>query len=217
MRRISMREVMSILQRAIPNAGVWWPAQSRFEILVGAVLTQNTTWTSVEKAITNLKNIDALTPQAISEAPEETIQDAIRASGYWRAKTTYLKELTSWYIETDCHASNMSDDELRASLLAVRGVGEETADDITLYAYKRGVFIYDAYARRLLKAAGWGDHHTYAQARKACDNTIRDENFSVSEYGRLHGLIVQAGKNARAVGGWQTYWPRISAGGQTAI
>ena len=88
----------------------------------------------------------------------------------------------------------MGDAQLRASLLGVKGVGEETADDILLYAYHRGVFIYDAYARRLLAAAGWGDYTTYAQARKACDERIRSEALSVEEYGLLHGLIVQAGK-----------------------
>lgn len=212
-----MRKIMEMLKRAIPNAGVWWPAQSRFEILVGAVLTQNTTWTSVEKAITNLTNIDLLAPQSLMEAPEETIQQAIKPSGYWRAKTKYLKAIADWFNENDYQASEMSDQELRKSLLAVRGVGEETADDIALYAYDRGVFIYDAYGRRLLKAAEWGDYHTYTQARKACDEAIRAENFSVNEYGLLHGLIVQAGKDARMAGGWQIYWPTITAGGQIAM
>ncbi len=211
MNRLPMRKIMEILRLAVPKTDVWWPAQSRFEILVGAVLTQNTTWTSVEKAITNLKNFNLLNPKSLIDGPDTAIQQAIKPSGYWRAKTQYLKAIAAWFSENDCQSSKMSDQNLRKSLLAVRGVGEETADDIALYAYNRGLFIYDAYARRLLKAAEWGNYHTYAQARKACDETIRAENFSVSEFGLLHGLIVQAGKDARISGGWEIYWPMITA------
>ena len=206
----SIRQIMTILQRAIPAPGEWWPADTKFEILVGAVLVQNTTWTNIENALTNLRALDLLTPEALAAAGPAAVHEAIRLSGYWRTKTVYLQTITDWFLTTDALAETMSDEQLRASLLDVKGVGEETADDIALYAYHRGVFIYDTYARRLLAAAGWGDYTTYAQARKACDERIRSEALSVEEYGLLHGLIVQAGKEARTAGGWQIYWPAIT-------
>ncbi len=207
----SMRSILRALHGAV-DAGQWWPAKSRFEIFVGAILTQNTTWTSVEKALSNLRAENLLSADALVGANEATVGDAIRPSGYWRTKTTYVKAVARWFLENDEAASRMNDEDLRASLLSVRGVGEETADDILLYAYRRGLFIYDAYGRRLLKAAGWGDYKTYSQARRACDALIRAEGFTVAEYAELHGLIVQAGKDARAAGGWDVYWPTLAAG-----
>ena len=206
----SMRQMMTVLQRAIPDAGVWWPAETKFEILAGAVLVQNTTWTNTETALANLRTLDLLNPETLAAADSAVVQEAIRPSGYWRTKTIYLQTITDWFLTTDTLAESMSDTHLRVSLLGVKGVGEETADDILLYAYHRGVFIYDAYARRLLATAGWGDYTTYAQARKACDERIRSEALSVEEYALLHGLIVQAGKAARTAGGWQIYWPAIA-------
>ena len=211
--RMPMRQVMAVLRRAIPDVGKWWPGESRFEILVGAVLTQNTTWVSVEKALDNLRVLGLLNPEALRDASQVVIGEAIRPSGYWRTKAEYLLAITDWFLAFDDSAQAMDDAELRASLLGVRGVGEETADDILLYAYGRGTFIYDAYGRRLLEAAGWGEYRTYKQARMACDSAIRSEGFSVEEYGLLHGLIVQAGKDARAAGGWGVYWPRIVGAG----
>ena len=158
----------------------------------------------------NLRPLNLLTPETLAAADSAVVQEAIRPSGYWRTKTVYLQTITDWFLTTDTLAESMSDTQLRASLLGVKGVGEETADDILLYAYHRGVFIYDAYARRLLAAAGWGDYTTYAQARKACDERIRSEVLSVEEYALLHGLIVQAGKAVRTAGGWQIYWPAIA-------
>ncbi|MDY5589073.1 MAG: deoxyribonuclease [Arcanobacterium sp.] len=206
---MTMREILAALNHAIPDAGVWWPGDTRFEILAGAILTQNTTWTSVEKALTNLKDLNLLSPVSLRGGNENLVQEAIRPSGYWRAKASYLANISTWFITNDPAASSFTDAELRRSLLGVRGVGEETADDILLYAYNRGVFIYDAYGRRLLSAAGWGEFLTYKAARLACDDAIRAEELTVSEYGLLHGLIVQAGKNARVAGGWDTYWPMV--------
>lgn len=205
-----MRDILRVLRDAVDDAGRWWPADSRFEIFVGAILTQNTSWTSVEKALVNLEAMNLIDPDALLSAEEAVIGDTIRPSGYWRTKTTYLKAIARWFQDNDEAASAMNDTDLRASLLSTRGVGEETADDILLYAYRRGLFIYDAYGRRLLEAAGWGAYRTYSQARRACDSLIRSEGFTVAEYAELHGLIVQAGKDARVAGGWEAYWPAVA-------
>ena len=200
-----MRAVMEALSRAIPDPGIWWPADTRFEMIAGAVLTQNTSWAGAEKAVGNLKKADLLTVRNLSAADPELIRQAIVPCGYWRTKTLYLKEICAWFAENNASAPAMDDASLRASLLGVRGVGEETADDIILYAYRRGTFIYDVYARRMLRAVGWGEYKTYAQARRSADSAIRGECFTVEEYSVLHGLIVQAGKDARKAGGWDAY------------
>lgn len=87
----SMRQMMTVLQRAIPDVGVWWPAETKFEILVGAVLVQNTTWTNTETALANLRTLNLLTPETLAAADSAVVQEAIRPSGYWRTKTIYLQ------------------------------------------------------------------------------------------------------------------------------
>lgn len=206
----SLRTVFKVLDTST-EAGDWWPAESRFEILVGAVLTQNTNWTNVERCITNLKRANALTPEAILALPTEALHELITPSGYWRVKATYLHALTQWFITHDPQAESMDDQALRVSLLAVHGVGQETADDILLYAYDRPVFIYDLYARRLLAAVGYGEYKTYRDAKRTLDPIVNAEGFTTQELAHFHGLIVQAGKDARAAGGWATHWAALTA------
>lgn len=197
------RELYRILQRNVVDAGQWWPAETKFEILVGSVLTQNTAWTSVEKSLGNLKERDLLDPTRLWNCETEELEGLIRPSGFKRAKAGYLKNLTDWYRKWDDRAENCDTETLRDSLLQVRGVGEETADDILLYAYRRGVFIYDTYARRLLAAAGFGEFRSYQQARAALGETVSEAAFAVEELAEFHGLIVQAGKMARRDGSWE--------------
>ena len=212
----TMRGLYRALAQVVLDPGVWWPAEDHFEILVGAILTQNTAWTSVEKALDNLRKAHLLAPERLLDSDPAYLGELIRPAGYWRTKTGYLQAISGWYLTYSTntgaegpHTDQWDDGKLRASLLAVRGVGEETADDILLYAYHRPVFIYDTYARRLLSAAGWGNFSTYSSARGTCDDQIQAEGFTVEEYAHLHGLIVQAGKDARANGGWDIYWPQV--------
>lgn len=209
----SLRRVFEILD-ATTEAGNWWPADSRFEILVGAVLTQNTTWTNVERCIENLKAADVLLPKRLRALSIEGLQELIKPSGYWRVKATYLHALTDWFLEYDHQAQFLDDQALRTSLLTVHGVGQETADDILLYAYERPVFIYDLYARRFLEVAGFGEYKTYIKAKQALDPLVTAAAFTTQELADFHGLIVQAGKEARNAGGWPIHWPALQA--QTA-
>ena len=197
------RELFEILQRNVRDAGKWWPAETKFEILVGGVLTQNTTWTSVEKSLENLRKRGLLDPMRLAGVKPDELETLIRPSGFMRAKSQYLKNLTEWYIKTDARAGEIDTPTLRNSLLRVPGVGEETADDILLYAYDRPVFIFDTYARRLLVAAGLGEFRTYRQAKQVCDAAWRVEGFTVAELAIFHGLVVQAGKDARREGSWE--------------
>ena len=130
----------------------WWPADSPFEVMVGAVLTQNTSWTNVATAIDELEAAGALTPESISSLPEERIAQLVYSSGYYNSKAKKLKALVGFldyrsdgWLEA---LSREDDNTLRADLLAVHGIGEETADDILLYAVGKPFFVIDAYTRR---------------------------------------------------------------------
>lgn len=191
-----MRQIFQRLLTKL-DAGHWWPADTDFEIIAGAVLTQNTAWTNVERALANLRAAGLLDPSALVKADREVVAAAIRPSGFFRTKTDYLLAATAWFLRDGQSAKDLPTDQLRTQLLAIRGVGEETADDILLYVYHRPVFIYDAYARRLLKAEGLGDFNTYRQAKRAIDPLVEQADFSATELALFHGLIVEDGKRRR--------------------
>ena len=138
----------------------WWPGDSPLEIIVGAILTQATSWTNVEKAMDNLKNAGLLSPQGLRDIPPDELAAVIRPSGYFNVKARRLKAFIHhlW----DAHEGNLDEmlasDEaaLRRNLLAINGIGEETADDILLYAAKKPFFVIDAYTRRILERVGVG-------------------------------------------------------------
>lgn len=136
----------------------WWPAQSRFEVIVGAYLTQNTNWTNVEKAMANLRRSRVLTVRGLREVPLERLQALIRPSGYFRQKAEKLKHFIRFLDENYSGSLDrmfaQPTKKLRAELLALNGVGPETADSILLYAGNHPVFVVDAYTRRILERHG---------------------------------------------------------------
>ncbi|HSZ63501.1 MAG TPA: hypothetical protein VK828_17005 [Terriglobales bacterium] len=133
----------------------WWPAQSRFEMIVGAYLTQNTAWTNVEKALRNLRRAGVLTIGGIRQTPRARLEQLIRPSGYFRQKAqrlkTFVKFLDDRYGGSPTRMFAQPTRELREELLALNGVGPETADSILLYAGNHPVFVVDAYTRRILE------------------------------------------------------------------
>lgn len=192
----NLRRIFNDLRGRL-DAGHWWPADTDFEIIAGAVLTQNTAWTNVERALANLRAASLLDPATLVKADREEVATAIRPSGFFRTKTDYLLAATAWFLSHGRAAEELPTDQLRTQLLAIRGVGEETADDILLYVYHRPVFIYDAYARRLLEAEGLGVFKTYRQAKRALDPLVAESDFSAAELALFHGLIVEDGKRRR--------------------
>jgi len=133
----------------------WWPAQSRFEVVVGAYLTQNTSWTNVEKALANLRRARRLTVRGIREIPLPALERLIRPAGYFRQKArrlkTFVRFLDRQYGGSLQRMFSEPTPALRAELLALNGVGPETADSILLYAGSHPVFVVDAYTRRVLE------------------------------------------------------------------
>lgn len=174
----------------------WWPAEGPFEMMVGAVLTQSTTWTNVEKAIGNLKTAGALSPEALRQLPLSEIVALIFPSGYYNAKALKLKSLAAYlgeYRDDLDRLFAVDTCQLRRELLGVHGIGEETADSILLYAANRPVFVIDAYTRRILGRIGLApDKGRYADYQSLfMDNLPAD----IGLYNEYHALLVCLGKN----------------------
>lgn len=170
----------------------WWPAETPFEVMLGAILTQNTAWTNVEKAILNLKNLSELNPQALLAMPHESLAEAIRPSGYFNLKAERVQNLCSLLLDNrELH--KLADLELRTQLLGVTGIGPETADDILLYAFQRPVFVIDAYTRRLLGRIGCIDGDlAYEDLRQTIEQALAAD---AEYYNEFHALIVIHAKN----------------------
>ncbi len=174
----------------------WWPAETRFEVIVGAILTQSTTWHNVEKAIANLKSVGILHFKGLLNTPEKDIAELIRPSGYYNMKARKLKRIIE-YLAHVC-GGNLEEffkrplPELRNELLKVYGVGPETADSILLYAGERASFVIDAYTRRIFRRlniipAEWD----YEESRNFF---IENLPASVQLFNEYHALIVALGK-----------------------
>lgn len=174
----------------------WWPAESRFEVMVGAILTQNTSWTNVERAIASLKEANALTPVALRELSVEDLAQLIRSSGYFNMKAKKLRALGEylWRYDDDLDALFASKpvNELRREVLGIHGVGDETADSILLYAGNLPTFVVDAYTMRVLGRLGvLAERQSYRDTQQMFhDGLPRDTSL----FNEFHALIVAHGK-----------------------
>ena len=173
----------------------WWPADSPFEVIVGAVLTQNTSWKNVEKAIANLREAGLLSPRAIHALDREELAELIRPSGYYRVKAARLKNVVDFLMgEFDGSLNAMFErplDELRESLLALNGVGPETADSILLYAGNLPTFVIDAYTHRVFKRHGWIEPEAdYHALKEHCEAGLDSDPELFNEF---HALLVRVG------------------------
>ncbi len=174
----------------------WWPGRSRFEVIVGAILVQNTAWQNVETAIRNLRSEKLLTPSAMHAADVARLEAMVRSSGYFRQKAKKLKAFTQFlYREYGGSLTKMFSAPtalLREQLLGIHGVGPETADSILLYAGSRPLFVVDAYARRILERHGLvTGAQSYEDVRDIFQRSLPKEPQVFNEF---HALIVHTGK-----------------------
>ncbi len=175
----------------------WWPARTPFEVIVGAILTQNTAWVNVERAIANLRHARLLTPAALESVPAPRLARLIRSSGYFRQKAKKLKAFVR-FLRRDFGGSlarmfRTPTPELRTRLLAVHGIGPETADSILLYAGHDPVFVVDAYTKRILMRHGLADEKApYEEIRAIFERNLPQD---VKLYNEFHALLVNVGKN----------------------
>jgi endonuclease-3 related protein len=174
----------------------WWPGGTQFEIIVGAILTQNTNWSNVEKAIANLKAENLLTPTGIHTTEVEQLAEFVRPAGYYRVKAKRLKSFTDWLFDNYGGAlgrlEQVGTEQLREELLNIKGVGPETADSILLYALNRPVVVVDAYTARII-----GRHQLiepgadYEQLREFFESNLPHD---VRLYNEYHALLGRVGK-----------------------
>jgi len=174
----------------------WWPGESPFEMIVGAILTQNTTWRNVETAIANLKSKNLLNPKRLFKTRDDILASLIRPSGYYRVKTKRLKAFLT-FLNDGYHDSldRLFAEELwvlREKLLTVRGIGEETADSILLYAGQKPIFVVDAYTRRILQRHDFISSETsYADIQSLFMTNLPP---SAPLFNQYHALLVNTGK-----------------------
>ena len=207
----------------------WWPAETPFEVIVGAVLTQNTSWTNVERALANLREAGVLSVEGIRELSLGELELLVRSSGYFRQKAQRLKSFIAFLDEK--HGGSLDallgipTQQLRAELLALNGIGPETADSILLYAGHHAIFVVDAYTRRVLERHGAvSEDAKYDEIRDLVEHTLQHEKPSpaveraalsaqrpeahtpsamssaarvplAQVYNEMHGLLVQLGKH----------------------
>lgn len=175
----------------------WWPGETPFEVIVGAILTQNTAWTNVEKAIANLKGARVLTPAAMRGVDEKDLAALIRPAGYFNIKARRLRAFLDYLFKRHdgdldaMFASGLK--QLRHELLEVKGIGPETADSILLYAANLPTFVVDAYTKRIFSRHGcFGEDATYHEVQEYFVGRLSQD---VALYNEYHALIVKVGKD----------------------
>lgn len=175
----------------------WWPAETAFEVIVGAVLTQNTAWSNVEKAVNNLKNADVLSLQNMKNINIAKLTELIRPSGYFNLKAKRLMSVVRWLWDmTQGNMSILSDKRqgpLRRELLQIYGVGPETADSILLYALHKKSFVVDAYTKRIFSRHGFLDFRDTYEVVKSIFESALPKSEKI--YNEFHAMIVYIGKN----------------------
>lgn len=193
------QSLLEIYRRLFAHFGPqhWWPAEEPFEVIVGAILTQSTTWTSVEKAISNLKKAGLLSPAALRSIPAGKLAELIHSCGYFNAKAVKLKAFAEWlgvqYHDSLQEMFARDTLELRDELLQVHGIGEETADSILLYAGNKPVFVIDAYTRRIIERTGINPGgQKYRHYQELFMRNLPPDAAMFNEY---HALLVALGKN----------------------
>ncbi len=169
--------------------------QQRFEICIGAMLTQNTNWNNVVKALMSLQEADLLSIEKLQSAKIDQIAVAIRSAGYYNQKAQYLKNLVYFLSDfTFAEQESFSLENLRGKLLKVKGIGPETADCILLYAFNRCSFVVDAYTMRILGCLGVipsDPYPSYATVKQLFESSVRKDPILYQEF---HALLVYHGK-----------------------
>jgi endonuclease III related protein len=190
-----IREMYGRLEKRSGDPG-WWPARTAFEVVVGAILTQNTAWTNVEKAIKRLRSERLLTPAGIMRVPAAELAGVIRPAGYHRVKARSLKAISGFLIEEAGGSLRRLKKQdailLREKLLAVKGVGPETADSILLYALEKPVFVVDAYTKRIFSRHGLIRED--ASYRDVQEMVHRELGMDAEIFNRFHAYLVETAK-----------------------
>jgi endonuclease-3 related protein len=180
----------------------WWPGETPFEVCVGAILTQNTAWSNVERAIGNLKRAGALSPEGLWSLPESQLAALLRPSGYYNIKTRRLRAFIQVLMQQSATKLERlfagPTEGVRQRLLAISGVGPETADSMLLYAGGHARFVIDAYTRRIFRRHGWCRAEvTYAELQQLCEAALGQHSGArrLDYWQDYHAQLVNIGKD----------------------
>lgn len=166
----------------------WWPAETPFEVVVGAILTQRTKWENVETAIHNLKEHNLLDPDALAKVDRKKLESLVKCTGFYKQKAERL-QIASGYFAENLLMSEMLIDDLRNELLSLKGIGNETADSIILYALNKPKFVIDAYTVRICNCLGISGRYDLLQER--FENELPPD---IALFKEFHALMVIYGK-----------------------
>ena len=192
------KALLQIYQKMFDALGPrhWWPGETPFEVIIGAILTQNTNWSNVEKAIKNLKTAGKLSPEGIYELSVTELAELIRPSGFFNVKAKRVKAFINWLFSR--YKGNLSKmfaqdlQALRGELLSVKGIGPETADSILLYAGNMPTFVVDAYTHRIFSRHELiPEESTYDEMKSFFEENLPEDVQLFNEY---HALLVNIGK-----------------------
>lgn len=189
-------DLLRIYRKLLSHFGKqhWWPAETRFEMMMGAILVQRTTWKNVEHVIKGLKDKDLMHPHFLASAALERVENLIRPIGFYKQKAERIIDVAQYLVKNYGGSLdkllNKPQESLRKELLSLRGVGLETADSILLYAANKLVFPIDAYTKRLCKRLGVKEAE-YEELRKLFENNL-PKNLEI--YKEFRALIVRLGK-----------------------
>jgi len=196
---IKSKSIYSIYRQLLRHYGPqhWWPAKTRWEMMVGAILTQNTSWQNVERAILNLKGHNSLSIQKMKQLSTNTLAKQIQSSGFFNVKAKRIKSLLHYFVSQ--HDGKLTSffnhrdlRDLRSALLSIHGIGKETADSILLYAGDQSIFVIDAYTRRIFKRYGLIDGlEDYDTLQSFIEKSIPRKFELYNEY---HALLVKHAK-----------------------
>lgn len=216
-----LHELADTLAAAYGPSG-WWPARTPFEVMVGAILVQNTAWRNTERAIENLRGARLLSPGALAACRLDTLKRLVKPAGYFNQKAERVRRFARWIVDgyggSVARMRRVPLDDMRHALLAFNGIGPETADSILCYALGHPVFVADAYTRRIFARHGLlGPKATYHEMQELVMRALPHDQHA---YAELHGHIVYLGKDhcsrrnpacdACPLNGWHRHDPAIA-------
>lgn len=193
MKTIDQYELFKLLLNDMGETG-WWPADSKVEIIIGAIMIQNTNAANAKRAVNNIGSATQFNPQVILNLPLETLEDLVRPAGFFKNKSKAVHSVLNWFQEHDNNLEAITEKyeiNLRQELLKLHGVGDETADVLLLYVFEQPVFVSDKYAQKLYTELGVSGMDNYRAMRKTVS---LDKQFTTWEAKEFHGLIDEFGK-----------------------
>ncbi len=190
MKKITLNQLYDIMYDHLDPTG-WWPGRSDWEVIWSTILIQNTNWKNVAKALSTLYQVSAFLPQNILEMSDSELQKAIKAAGFYTRKAKTIQHLASYFRKKYKYnlelAQQQNKKHLRQELLAVTGIGSETADVILMYGLRKGEFVVDTYARRLFSCLGWPNIPPYEKAKRLIEDNLK--YFTLRNYQNFHAMI----------------------------